>query len=1176
MPGARRAHARIQRAWACAGGYWAGQPSPRARLGPLLVASLVLSCSADQSLSNGTPCSADSACASRFCETGPWRPARCAAPDVDVDGDGLDAVAERAAGTNPASRDSDNDGLDDKLEVGPNPATPRDRDGDGKPDALEHDTHDEDGDCLADPDDKVDSVPASKEALAAAFCDLGVCAGHSPRATCLGAVGKVKCEVLGVPDYEPDGELRCDRLDNDCDGKTDEDLDGKAGEVCGVSGVCLGAPTSRCVAGQWVCNLGGIDNYETVEKSCDGVDNDCDGKTDEAPICDDAVPCTVDACVAGTGCEHVPTAKRCNDGNPCTVDLCELPGGCRSLPHIGTCDDGDPCTTGESCAKGVCKGGTAAICDDGNPCTLDPCAADKGCLSVALPVGSACKPTDLCAQAGTCLDGGCKGHSTVVCDDGSPCTSDDCDSASGACVHAAHDGVCNDGNPCTTKDTCFAKLCIGIPLPSCCTADGNCDDGNPCTADLCQGGACKNAGVGSAACSDGNPCTIGESCDLGLCTGGLWQACNDKDLCTLDICDVVAGTAKCSHPVLPEGANCDDGDVCNGFSACANDGCVVGVPLKCEDTNPCTLDSCNPLKGCAHTSHSGSCDDGNACTLSDGCASGSCVGTALQCDDLNVCTIDTCKVELGCRYLPTSGLCSDGDACTTADSCSGGGCSGTPKNCDDKQPCTVDSCDGTGACVHSSEKTEKTGCDDGDACTLGDICTGGSCQAGVSINCDDGNTCTDDSCDLTSGLCKITFHTGPCVTPTGCTSDAVCEQGLCKGKAISNCCKLNGDCNDFNPCTLDGCAKPEGSCSHKAVSGVSCSDGSQCTVGDACASGLCKGAAYLGCDDSKPCTLDYCLPTSGCQHLVTVTGSCADGDPCNGDELCGVGGCAAGTAPDCDDGKFCTLDLCDKGKGCANAFKQPGTACDDGSTCTTTDVCDGLGSCKGTPTTGPTCCVADIDCDDGFACTQDSCVIASAQCKHTPLVCTPGQSCTAGWCETGTCKAASRCLVPQAFDESFEATTAPGWRMLADAPPVSAGATWASQVDAVASDGTRSLHCPLASGTYEARFPPLALSAGAWRVRLKARLDKDGVVCSEGALRVKREGQVLAGGTLCGSTATMVALDLPFDVTLDGDVVQLSAVWVGVAAAPVATRGVWIDEIRITAEPKGIGCACSP
>src|SRR5205085_3745641 len=78
---------------------------------------------------------------------------------------------------------------------------------------------------------------------------------------------------------------------------------------------------------------------------------------------------------------------------------------------------------------------------------------------------------------------------------------------------------------------------------------------------------------------------------------------------------------------------CDDGDVCNGLETCDSlTGCQPGTPLDCDDAIGCTADTCDPLGGCGNTPEpdGAACDDGNLCTIIDKCVGGTCVGEELE------------------------------------------------------------------------------------------------------------------------------------------------------------------------------------------------------------------------------------------------------------------------------------------------------------------------------------------------------------------------------------------------------------------------------------------------------------------------------------------------------------------------------------------------------------------
>ncbi len=572
--------------------------------------------------------------------------------------------------------------------------------------------------------------------------------------------------------------------------------------VCDTTtGTCKAGPNSGSCSSGGLC-WGGVccHTCHNFVGSCitNMTNSECGHGGAACVSCNDGNDCTTDSCTLSTGvCQNANNALfcaggKCSGGSCCTgcfdtSNVChvDVPSACGSGGNACT-----SCGTNTTCRTFTCTNGTCGHTDnDGTSCTnagvSGVCHAGACCAGCWDPGSSTCLPGD---KTGVCGKGG---SACTNCDGGNPCKAYAC--TAGTCSASNADGASCSGGKCGGGVCCSGCLdgtfsCHAGDVPAVCGQGGNqcqsCVDTNPCTDDLCQTngacshpahqGACPNGTcIGTtccAGCIQGGACQTGNALAACGTGGGACNNCDDGDPCTKDAC----GTSGCVHtPITDTATACSDGDQCTTGDHCQS-GVCTGTAINCDDSQPCTKDTCDKSSGtCQHANlaNTTACNDGNDCTTNDACNNGKCQGVGKSCDDGNPCTTDTCSANT-CSNANNTNACQGGDKCKVNTTCSNGTCQGgTALDCDDGDPCTTDSCDSSTGCVHAPANSGA--CDDGDPCTGDGTCSNGTCQAGTPISCDDHNPCTKDTCDPTSGACSSTNDdTLPCTNGT-------CQAGSC-------------------------------------------------------------------------------------------------------------------------------------------------------------------------------------------------------------------------------------------------------------------------------------------------------------------------------------------------------------------------------------------------------------
>jgi hypothetical protein len=426
-----------------------------------------------------------------------------------------------------------------------------------------------DDDCDGQTDESIASIPSACTAYQNANC--------SGSTTCVNGVPT--CRIVTTTEV-------CDGKDNDCDQQTDETSPGSPlpglGASCGTVpqvGRCQLGTYTACTSGALVCT----GQVGPVAESCNGIDDDCDGQTDEG-IVSMPTACTAyqtstcsgqTVCVSGSRvCVTASTEEVC-DGvdNDCDQQVDEspladpLPGLgelCGTAPQLGKCQLGT--YTAFSSGSFICSG-------EVGPSTEVCNGIDDDCDG---QIDDGVTPADVCSAVRKNVCGGTtqciNGTATCVFTPGQEVCNgidDDCDGQTDEgtlpqigqpCGNVQQIGRCKLGT--YTACTSGALVCTGVVSPTNETCNGQDDD---CDGQIDEGITGDIHAVG-AACPP-----LGGS-TAGLCENGTWQCQQSYSGGNL------TGTWVCQGAVNPADEVCDSGPLDEDCNSQSNEGCLKAGP----------------------------------------------------------------------------------------------------------------------------------------------------------------------------------------------------------------------------------------------------------------------------------------------------------------------------------------------------------------------------------------------------------------------------------------------------------------------------------------------------------------------------------------------------------------------------------------------------------------------
>ena len=350
---------------------------------------------------------------------------------------------------------------------------------------------------------------------------------------------------------------------------------------------------------------------------------------------------------------------------------------------------------------------------------------------------------------------------------------------------------------------------------------------------------------------------------------------------------------------------------------------------------------------------------------------------------VTVANCDCAGVINGSSTLDDCGVC---DADPNNDNATCADCAGVPNGSNTTDNCGVcddDPSNDNQSCldclgVINGTTLPGTACDDGDACTTGDVygmdcnCAGTFADADSDGVCDAEDVCPDFDDTLIGSTCD---DGDACTINDTYLSDCSCV-GTFEDSDGDTVCDAEDVCPDFDD----------------ALIGTACDDGEACTINDVYGADCGCAGTLADADGDGVCDSDDVCP----DFDDTLIGStCDDGDACTINDTYLADCSCVGTFADSDGDTVCDAE--DQCPGFDDGLL--GTSCDDGDACTVNDFYGPDCECAGifADDDGDGVCDADdicpmLDdaligtvCDDNDVNTEDDVYTLDCICLGTPI-----------------------------------------------------------------------------------------------------------------------------------------------------------------------------------------------